>query len=282
MVALTWSFWSVDGAAYKRIYNETEIERESGLTSAILTMPTARVSWVCAFFLLFYVGVEVALGGWIVVFMTRVRGGEAFASGMTATGFWLGITLGRVVLGFVTPRIGVKIATTVKSPRRHHPGIDLTDLFPLGIHCLDNRPRAPILARPAILRLRRRRCAAGLLPWPAVPQRRARREQDPPAPSTRRGDWVRGRAGRLRRCNLAVCGGCAGADVGRAGPATDYPGDAVRHDWALAVLAAVEEETGLEMAMMEHVLGSIDGLNVVTDYRPRIKRHRLRYSRNNW
>lgn len=112
---MTTAFWDVTGPVYKRIYGENEIERETGLTSALFRMPAARVSWVCAFFLLFYVGVEVALGGWIVVFMTQVRGGEAFASGMTATGFWLGITVGRAILGFVTPRLGIKLSTSVRS-----------------------------------------------------------------------------------------------------------------------------------------------------------------------
>lgn len=54
-----------------------------------------------------------AIGGWIVVFMTNVRHGSAFASGMTETGFWLGVTMGRFVLGFVSPRIGEKLAITV-------------------------------------------------------------------------------------------------------------------------------------------------------------------------
>jgi hypothetical protein len=71
---------------------------------------------LCAFFLLGYVGVEVALGGWIVTFMIRVRNGGAFASGMTATGFWLGITVGRILLGFVTPRVGEKLAIAVRFP----------------------------------------------------------------------------------------------------------------------------------------------------------------------
>jgi len=68
---------------------------------------------LCALFLLGYVGIEVALGGWIVVFMIQVRQGAEFASGMTAMGFWLGITVGRVVLGFVTPRLGEKLAISV-------------------------------------------------------------------------------------------------------------------------------------------------------------------------
>jgi hypothetical protein len=58
--------------------------------------------------------VEVALGGWIVTFMIHIRHGGRFASGMTATGFWLGITVGRVLLGFVTPRVGEKIAIAVR------------------------------------------------------------------------------------------------------------------------------------------------------------------------
>ena len=72
------------------------------------------MTWVCALFLLGYVGIEVALGGWIVVFMIQVRQSAEFASGMTAMGFWLGITVGRVVLGFVTPRLGEKLAITVR------------------------------------------------------------------------------------------------------------------------------------------------------------------------
>ncbi|KAK5103389.1 hypothetical protein LTS08_002804 [Lithohypha guttulata] len=63
-----------------------------------------RVTILSALFLLFYVGAEVSIGGWIVTFMLRVRSGTQFASGVVATGFWLGVTLGRFVLGFVTAR----------------------------------------------------------------------------------------------------------------------------------------------------------------------------------
>lgn len=85
----------------------------SRLKEAILKMPAARVSWLASLFLLGYVGIEVGLGGWIVTFMIRVRHAERFASGMTATGFWLGLTIGRVILGFVTGRIGEKLAISV-------------------------------------------------------------------------------------------------------------------------------------------------------------------------
>ena len=45
--------------------------------------------------------------------MIRVRDGMPFSSGMTATGFWLGITLGRVSLGFLTPRLGERLAVSI-------------------------------------------------------------------------------------------------------------------------------------------------------------------------
>lgn len=42
--------------------------------------------------------------------MLRVRQGAPFESGLVVTFFWLGLTVGRVLLGFVTGRIGEKIA----------------------------------------------------------------------------------------------------------------------------------------------------------------------------
>lgn len=73
-------------------------------SSATAAAVNNRVTILAAVFLLFYVGAEVSIGGWIVVFMLRVRHGTDFASGIVATGFWLGVTVGRFVLGFVTAR----------------------------------------------------------------------------------------------------------------------------------------------------------------------------------
>lgn len=85
------------------------------MKEALIMMPAARVTWIATFFLLLYMGVEVGLGGWVVTFMLKVRHASPFASGMSATGFWLGMTVGRVALGFVTPRIGEKLAILVRS-----------------------------------------------------------------------------------------------------------------------------------------------------------------------
>lgn len=98
------------------------------MKEALVRLPYSRVTWLCALFLLGYVGIEVALGGWIVKFMLEVRDGSQFASGMTATGFWLGITVGRIVLGFVTPKLGEKLAIAVSSHLPPHPFIVLLKL----------------------------------------------------------------------------------------------------------------------------------------------------------
>lgn len=44
--------------------------------------------------------------------MLKVRHGSPFESGIVVTGFWLGLTIGRITLGFITGRIGEKLAIT--------------------------------------------------------------------------------------------------------------------------------------------------------------------------
>ncbi|KAK4048968.1 hypothetical protein OIO90_005603 [Microbotryomycetes sp. JL221] len=57
---------------------------------------TSRTVWVCAWFILVYVGSEVSIGGWIITFLIENRDGGASA-GYVATGFWAGLTLGRAI-----------------------------------------------------------------------------------------------------------------------------------------------------------------------------------------
>ncbi|CAG8010298.1 unnamed protein product [Penicillium olsonii] len=105
-------FWDSDGASFMEARKQEpgHDAETGGLRKILFTMPAARVTWICAVFLLGYVGIEVAVGGWIVSFMQKVRHASPFDSSMTSTGFWLGIAVGRIILGFVTPLIGEKIA----------------------------------------------------------------------------------------------------------------------------------------------------------------------------
>ncbi|RXG41307.1 hypothetical protein VDGE_09630 [Verticillium dahliae] len=115
LVVCTAAFWKNTAASYHET-TQTNNDDNTGLRAALFSRPYARVTWICAAFLLAYVGVEVSLGGWIVQFMIRVRNADRFPAGMTSVGFWLGLTVGRVVLGFVTPRLGVKVAVAVYLP----------------------------------------------------------------------------------------------------------------------------------------------------------------------
>ncbi|KAF6765354.1 major facilitator superfamily domain-containing protein [Ephemerocybe angulata] len=58
-----------------------------------------------AFFILFYVGVEVTIGGWMVTFIIDERHGGP-SSGYVSSGFFGGLTLGRVILIPVNKWVG--------------------------------------------------------------------------------------------------------------------------------------------------------------------------------
>ena len=48
----------------------------------------------------------VSLSGWIVTFMTKIRNAASLKAGASSTGFWAGMTIGRVGLSFLTSRLG--------------------------------------------------------------------------------------------------------------------------------------------------------------------------------
>lgn len=103
------AFWSETGKRYR----EMSMERVDVKGGRTMMAVRNKITWICAFFLLFYTGIEVSLGGWIVVFMKKIRHAAPFPAGMSATAYWLGVTVGRVALGFVTPWIGEKLAILV-------------------------------------------------------------------------------------------------------------------------------------------------------------------------
>lgn len=100
------AFWTAGGKAYRaKVRSHADEKRVT--TRKVLQQP---LTWLISVFLLGYVGVEVTLGGWIPTFMLEVRHAEPFLSGLAVTLFWLGLTVGRVILGFVTGKIGEKLA----------------------------------------------------------------------------------------------------------------------------------------------------------------------------
>lgn len=72
-------------------------------------------TWLLAFFVLFYQGSEVSLAGWIVTFLLDYRNGPA-SVGYVASGFWAGLTIGRLVLTRpMDVKFGIRRSITIVS-----------------------------------------------------------------------------------------------------------------------------------------------------------------------
>lgn len=73
LVALLGAFWKETATVYKESISHSGESQKGSLRDALTKSPSARVTWLCALFLLGYVGIEVALGGWIVVFSKFIQ-----------------------------------------------------------------------------------------------------------------------------------------------------------------------------------------------------------------
>jgi fucose permease len=65
-----------------------------------------RVVWLAAFCLLTYVGTEVSLGSWSFTFLKEFRQLPVLFAGWTVSGYWAGLTLGRMFLARRVLHIG--------------------------------------------------------------------------------------------------------------------------------------------------------------------------------
>ena len=70
-----------------------------------------RATWLCAAYFLTYVGVETSISGWVVSFMLRERHASDYIAGLSSSGYWIGMAVGRLILGFATDKMGVRRAT---------------------------------------------------------------------------------------------------------------------------------------------------------------------------
>lgn len=117
-IGLTWNFvygtWVVISivlfiAVMLSFQRRTTTAQESGTSTEKNTLASAlkrRVVWIAALFLLFYVGTEVSLGNWSYSFLLEERHGLPLFSGWIVSGYWIGLTLGRLVLPHVALRFG--------------------------------------------------------------------------------------------------------------------------------------------------------------------------------
>lgn len=65
-----------------------------------------RFVWLFAFFLLFYAGAEISLGNWSYSFLTQYRNEDTVLAGWLMSGYWLGLTMGRIFIAPLTNQLG--------------------------------------------------------------------------------------------------------------------------------------------------------------------------------
>lgn len=111
LVASVAMFWQ-EKAENFRINNAKSPNDTSGGNRTVEAMKSST-TWLLATWLFIYMGVEVSVGGWIVEFMVQVRHGGMYEAGLIPTGFWAGVTLGRLVLGFANEWLGERMAITI-------------------------------------------------------------------------------------------------------------------------------------------------------------------------
>ncbi|EPQ54037.1 MFS general substrate transporter [Gloeophyllum trabeum ATCC 11539] len=73
----------------------------------------SRAVWTLALFMMFYVGAEESIGGWIVSFVLNVRHGSPHSASWVASSFYLGIAIGRMVLPSLNVVMGERRAVFI-------------------------------------------------------------------------------------------------------------------------------------------------------------------------
>jgi fucose permease len=115
----TYRLWAVAGAValvgFLALFAESlraeardkgkEHAPEGGVLRAALGL---RVVWLAAAFLFVYVGAEVSVGAWSYSLLTQSRQVPGLQASWMVSGYWLGLTLGRIALGHLGDKIGAR------------------------------------------------------------------------------------------------------------------------------------------------------------------------------
>ncbi|KAL5366459.1 major facilitator superfamily domain-containing protein [Aspergillus floccosus] len=110
LMASATMFWKENAASFRA---KNRRDSDSGGGSRTAEAMKSPITWLIAVWLFVYMGVEVSVGGWVVDFMVQARHGKPYESGLIPTGFWAGVTMGRLVLGFVNDWLGERVAISI-------------------------------------------------------------------------------------------------------------------------------------------------------------------------
>ncbi|SCU80538.1 LAME_0B03620g1_1 [Lachancea meyersii CBS 8951] len=83
-----------------------EISREEGDDAhpSFWSLVRRPAIYMYAIYMFIYLGSEVSTGAWIFIYLLEVKKGEVISMSYVTAAFWMGLTTGRLVLGFVTKR----------------------------------------------------------------------------------------------------------------------------------------------------------------------------------
>ncbi|CAZ83040.1 unnamed protein product [Tuber melanosporum] len=108
----TYAFWNSEK-------DSTPVRLPGGNTGVLSTKDILRKSiknkytLLTAIFIFAYQGAEVAIGGWTISFLITARAGDPAEVGYVVSGFWAGITVGRLALSHLCTRIGERLSVFI-------------------------------------------------------------------------------------------------------------------------------------------------------------------------
>jgi fucose permease len=91
-------------ASYK-YWKVSEIRDEPTASATYSQTLRKSVLWMNIFIFFFYVGLEIGIGQWLFTLLTQSRKISEEEAGLWTSFYWGGLTLGRIVFGFVLTRI---------------------------------------------------------------------------------------------------------------------------------------------------------------------------------
>ncbi|KAI0469689.1 MFS general substrate transporter [Xylariaceae sp. FL0804] len=100
---------------YGRLGTMRGQERTQAVLRAITRLLRSGTLWQLSLFYFFFLGATFTAGGWVVEFLTTVRGGALATVGYVPTGFYGGMLAGRMLLAEPTFRLGERRMVLVYS-----------------------------------------------------------------------------------------------------------------------------------------------------------------------
>jgi fucose permease len=111
ILMLCTAFRNEDASNYH--FHQHHDPEQEGTRAHISDILRYWATWLSAAYFLTDVGVETVISGWVIAFMTRSRAATPFLASLSSSGFWVGMAIGRLVMGPATDRLGVRKATSL-------------------------------------------------------------------------------------------------------------------------------------------------------------------------